>query len=40
MKTLLSEIAYTVRGEVISEENIYYNYNKNGKSFWNYFRYK
>ena len=26
MKTLLSEIAYTVRGEVISEENIYYNY--------------
>lgn len=30
MKTLLSEIAYTVRGEVISEENIYYNYNKNG----------
>lgn len=30
MKTLLNEIAYTIRGEVISEEDIYCNYDKNG----------
>lgn len=30
MKILLNEIAYTVRGKVISEEDIYYNYNKSG----------
>jgi len=30
MKILLNEIAYTVRGEVISEEDIYYNYDKKG----------
>lgn len=30
MKTLLGEIAHTIRGEVISEENIYNNYDKNG----------